>query len=149
VRVRVAVVFGLFEAAMPLLGLALGRQLAASFGSSSAHIGGGLLIAVGGYTMLRARRNRSDHPPVGAGLGRLVVTGAALSIDNLIVGFALGTHKVPLARAAVVIAVVSVSMSLVGLELGQQLGGVVEKWSEEIGGAVLMLVGAAIALRLF
>ena len=42
-----------------------------------------------------------------------------------------------------------VGMSLVGLELGQRLGGVVEKWSEEIGGAVLILVGAAIALRLF
>jgi putative Mn2+ efflux pump MntP len=149
VRVRVGLVFGLFEATMPLLGLVLGRQVATSLGSTSAYVGGGLLIATGSYTVLQARRHRSDHASVGTRLGRLLVTGAALSIDNLVVGFALGTHKVPLALAAVVIAVVSVAMSLVGLELGRQLGRVVEKWSNEIGGAVLILVGVTIALGLF
>jgi manganese efflux pump family protein len=99
--------------------------------------------------VLQARRHRSDHASVGTRLGRLLVTGAALSIDNLVVGFALGTHKVSLALAAVVIAVVSVAMSLVGLELGRRLGRVVEEWSDEISGGVLILVGAAIALRIF
>ena len=49
---------------------------------------------------------------------------------------------------AIVIAAVSVAMSLLGLELGQRLGKVAERWSEEIGGAVLMVVGVAIAVRL-
>jgi hypothetical protein len=106
------------------------------------------LIATGSYALLQ-RRRRSDHVSVGTRLGRLVVTGAALSIDNLVVGFALGTDKLSLALAAGVIAVVSVAMSLVGLELGRQLGGVVEKWSEEINGAVLILVGVAIAFGFF
>jgi putative Mn2+ efflux pump MntP len=149
VRVRVGVVFGLFEATMPLLGLVLGRQVATSLGSTSTYIGGGLLIATGSYTVLQARRHPSNRGSVGTQLRRLVVTGAALSGDNLIVGFALGTHKMSLALAAAVIAIVSVAMSLVGLELGRQLGGVVEKWSEEISGAVLILVGVAIALGLF
>ena len=35
--------------------------------------------------------------------GRLVLTGAALSIDNLVVGFALGTYHVSIAMAALVI----------------------------------------------
>lgn len=148
VRVRVALVFGVFEATMPVLGLVLGRQVAGSVGSSSAYVGAGLLMAAGAWTVLQARRKRSEQPRVGVRMGRLVVTGAALSVDNLVVGFALGTHKVSVALSAVVIAVVSVAMSLVGLELGQQLGGVVERWSEEIGGAVLILVGAAIAFGL-
>lgn len=59
VRVRVAVVFGAFEAGMPLLGLYLGRELARSFGSSSSYVGGGLLVATGAYTLFQARRN---HP---------------------------------------------------------------------------------------
>ncbi len=42
--------------------------------------------------------------------------------------------------------VVSVGMSLAGLELGHRLGRRVEEWSEEIGGAVLILVGIAIAV---
>jgi|ERR1039458_9563089 hypothetical protein len=40
VRLRVAIVFGVFETAMPLLGLFLGRQLAASFGSASSYVCG-------------------------------------------------------------------------------------------------------------
>jgi len=36
-------------------------------------------------------------------------------------------------------------MSLAGLELGNRLGKRAEAWSEEIGGAVLILVGIAIA----
>jgi putative Mn2+ efflux pump MntP len=55
---------------------------------------------------------------------------------------------VPLALAASVIAIVSVAMSLVGLELGARLGRTTERWSEEIGGAVLIIVGIALATRL-
>jgi putative Mn2+ efflux pump MntP len=62
-----------------------------------------------------------------------------------VVGFALGAYKVPLVEAAVVIAVVSVGMSLVGLEVGRRLGRSVEQWSAELGGAVLVLVGTLIA----
>jgi putative Mn2+ efflux pump MntP len=62
------------------------------------------------------------------------------------VGFALALHHVDIALAAVMMGVVSVGMSLVGLELGHRLGARVEGWSEEIGGSVLVLVGIAIAL---
>ena len=148
-RVEVGVVFGLFEATMPLFGLLLGRQVSASLGSMSAYVGGGLLIATGSWTLLQARRERPQRTLVGARLGRLIVTGAALSIDNLFVGFALGAHNLSVGLAAGVIAVVSVVMSLVGLELGRQLGGVVEKWSEEMSALVLIFVGVAIASGLF
>ena len=147
-RWRVAIVFGIFEAVMPLLGLLLGHRLAGSLGSASAEVGGALLVATGAYTIVQARR--SDAVPVGLGhrVGPLVTAGAALSIDNLVVGFALGTRTVPIALAAAVIAVVSVAMSLLGLELGARLGRTVEQRSGEIGGAVLIVVGIAIATRL-
>jgi len=118
--------------------------VATSVGSTASALGGGLLIATGAYTVLRARV-ASDDLPVPTGPGRLVVMGAALSIDNLVVGFALGTHKVPIMVAAVVIAVVSVAMTLVGLELGKRLGASVERGSAELGGVVLVVVGIAIA----
>jgi putative Mn2+ efflux pump MntP len=35
-------------------------------------------------------------------------------------------------------------MSLLGLELGSRLGQRIERWSEEIGGGVLILVGIAL-----
>ncbi len=143
-RVRVALIFGFFEAAMPLVGLLAGHRVATAIGSTASYLGGGLLIATGVYAVIQARR-APPGPPVSPGRSRLAVTGAALSIDNLIVGFALGTYKVSIIVAAVVIAVVSVGMTLIGLELGRHLGASVERWSAELGGMVLILVGIAIA----
>jgi putative Mn2+ efflux pump MntP len=147
-RIRVAIIFGLFEAAMPVLGLLVGHRVADSIGSTASYLGGGLLIATGLYTFVQARRGSSDDEVAGSTRsGNLVLTGAALSIDNLVVGFALGAYKVPLVEAAIVIAVVSVGMSLIGLEIGQRLGRSVEQWSGELGGGVLVLVGILIATR--
>ncbi len=145
VRLRVGVTFGLFEAIMPLVGLLLGHHLAQAIGSASAFVGGGLLVATGAYGVIQARRGAPEPIPIGGSSVALIVTAAALSIDNLVAGFALGTQKVSVLLSALVIGGVSVGMSLVGLELGHRLGGAVEKRSQEIGGIVLILVGAAIA----
>jgi putative Mn2+ efflux pump MntP len=102
------------------------------------------LIATGLYTALRARSATSSDAPRGYAFSRLVLTGAALSIDNLIVGFALGATDVSLLFAVLLIAIVSVGLSLLGLELGNRLGAVVERRSGEFGGAVLIVVGIAI-----
>jgi putative Mn2+ efflux pump MntP len=148
-RLRIAIVFGFFEAAMPLVGLLIGSRLAHSVGSAASYLGGGLLIVAGIYTVVQARRGAPDERPGSSGMGGLMVTGAALSIDNLIVGFALGTHEVSVVLAAIVIAVVSVGLSIIGLELGSRVGASVEKWSAELGGAVLILIGIAIASGIF
>jgi putative Mn2+ efflux pump MntP len=143
-RVRVAIVFGAFEAAMPIIGLAIGRSLAAPLGSTGRYVGGILLIATGLYTVWRASSATPDDVPRGHAWGPLVLTGAALSIDNLIVGFALGATKVSLPLAVLLIASVSIGLSLLGLELGNRLGSVVERRSGEVGGAVLVVVGITI-----
>ena len=148
-RWRVADVFGAFEATTPRIGLLLGRHIASSFGAASAYIGGGLLVATGTYTVVQARQTRdSTSEPAAMHLDQLIVTGAALSIDNLVVGFALGTRSVQLVFAGVVIAVVSVSMSLVGLEVGNRLGVMTQRWSEEFGAFVLIVVGLAVAAKI-
>jgi len=144
IRLRIVVVFGVFEAVMPLIGLLVGRQLAYRIGSDGNYLAGGLLIATGLYSLLEVRRGPADAPASSAGPGRLVLTGAALSVDNLVVGFALGAYRVPVVLSALVIGVVSVAMSLVGLQLGNRMGASVEKRSEVLGAAVLIAVGVAI-----
>jgi manganese efflux pump family protein len=150
-RLRVGVIFGVFETAMPLLGLVLGRSLASALGHAAHWIGAALLIAAGLYAVrqsARARRGRADDPPAvpaGQRPGRLLLTGAALSIDNLAVGFALGTYHVNLAAAAVIIGAVSVGLSLIGLELGGRIGRRAGEWGELLGGLVLIAVGIAVA----
>ena len=149
-RLRVAIVFGLFEAGMPLLGLLLGHRLAATIGHAARWIGAALLIATGLYAFIQAFRHRGGDTTSAAapGLGKLLVSGLALSIDNLAVGFALGTYHVALLTAAVLIGAVSVTMALAGLELGHLLGTKIGERGEALGGIVLVSVGIAIATGL-
>ncbi len=149
VRFRIAVVFGIFEAAMPIIGLLLGRKLSGTLGAQAHIVGGGLLIAVGVQMAVFALRSGDGQSSslAGAPVGRLILLGAGLSIDNLVIGFALGAHNSPLVLAVLLIATASVGLSLVGLELGSKLGEGVEHWSELIGAGVLVAVGLAILLR--
>jgi putative Mn2+ efflux pump MntP len=149
-RVRVGIAFGLFEALMPLIGLLIGQAAAGYIGRHlTSYVAGGVLILTGAYTIWQGRRVKQEHAgPKTLPTQRLIVTALALSIDNLAVGFALGGLGIPIVVAAGTMAVVSVAMSLVGLELGHRLGRRVEEWSEELGGAVLILVGIAIAAGL-
>lgn len=148
-RLRVGVIFGLFETGMPIVGLLLGRSLSTTLGHAAHWIGAALLVATGGYTVIQALRSPVSHDgqapaaPAGQPAGRLLVTGAALSIDNLAVGFALGTFHVSLALAAIVIGAISVSMSLIGLELGSRIGARTGERGELLGGLVLVGVGVA------
>jgi manganese efflux pump family protein len=185
-RVRVAVVFGLFEAGMPVLGLLLGHGLADSLGQVARWLGGAVLIAVGlvqGARLVRARRAAAPDggapgisapgigapgigaPGIGAPgtgavevdaleaggrarpqrIGRMLLGGLVLSGDNLAAGFALGAYHTNLALAAVVFGVVSVAMSLAGLELGARIGAATGDRSELIACALLIATGVIIA----
>jgi putative Mn2+ efflux pump MntP len=183
VRLRVAAVFGVFEAGMPLIGLLLGHNLAQTLGRTSRYTGGALLVATGCWTFVhaRAQSKRAPRSPKSArsaqslqdaaagepthddpthddptrdhraesgpasSLPRLLLAGLALSVDNLVVGFSLGITKTPLLAAALIFGIVSIALSLGGLEIGRRLGGRGEASSETAAGVVLVVVGVLIA----
>jgi manganese efflux pump family protein len=148
-RVRIAVVFGLFEAGMPVLGLLLGHGVADSIGQAARWLGGGVLIVFGVAGLVRAWRGASggarDAERVKArGIGRLLLGGLVLSGDNLAAGFALGSYHAGLLLAAVVFGVVSVAMSLAGLEFGARIGRRAGERGPLIGGMIVVAVGVAV-----
>jgi putative Mn2+ efflux pump MntP len=149
-RLKVGIIFGLFETGMPIAGVALGRGLAQSLGHSARWISAGLLIVTGVWAIVQAVRARRHAAPAltGQRSGRLVITGLAISVDNLAVGFALGAFHVSLAVAAVTIGGISVALSLIGLELGAQIGTRAGQRGELLGGLVLIAVGGAVAAGL-
>lgn len=150
-RLRVGMIFGLFETAMPILGLLLGSSLTGTLGHAAHWTGAALLIATGIYALVQAIRSpdgqagRAPAGPPGSRIGRLLVTGLALSIDNLAAGFALSTLRISLPGAVAVIGAVSIAMSLIGLELGNRLGPRTGQRGELLGGLVLIGVGICIA----
>lgn len=157
-RLRVGLVFGFFETAMPIIGLLAGRGAAGALGHATRWLGAGLLIATGVYGLVQALRSARDAASTGPPssgppsepprLGPLLVTGLALSLDNLAVGFALGAVHVSLPVAVIVIGAVSVTLSLLGLELGHRLSTRIGGRGEILGGLVLIGVGIAVAAGL-
>ncbi len=147
-RIRVAVIFGVFEGVMPVIGLLIGQSLAHSLGSAADPVAGTLLGLVGAYSIVMeltsgkpVSRDTHDAAP---DTRRLVLLAGILSIDNLVIGFALGTYHVNIAVAAVTIAGISVALSLLGLEIGGRLGERLGPRSGLVGGAVLVVVGIAV-----
>ncbi len=128
-RIGVGVIFGLFEAAMPVAGLLAGHGLASSLGRAADWLAAALLIAVGAASVAAGLRSRAasaagrrpvaDAPPR---VAALLVSGFALSLDNLAAGFALGSYQVGVLAGIVVFGVVSAGMSLAGLEFGARIG---------------------------
>jgi manganese efflux pump family protein len=154
-RLRVGVVFGVFEAGMPAVGLLVGQQFATDLDRVVRWPGAILLMLIGLLGVLRSVRARRTNPaapgPPGStaasapGLLRLLASGLVLSMDNLVIGFALGTYGVSIVAGAVVIGAVSVVMSLAGLEVGGLLGRWAGRRSEQMSGVLLIMVGAALA----
>ena len=152
-RLRVAIIFGVFEAAMPVIGLLIGHGLASSLGRAVDWLAAVLLILVGCASIVTGLRARAAapanaRPPSGErpGIPRLLVSGFALSLDNVAAGFALGSYQVGVLAGVVVFGVVSAAMSLAGLEFGARISSRAGQAGQVIGGVIIAGVGVAIGL---
>ena len=146
-RIKVLILFGLFEMIMPIIGLIIGANFSNLFLVVGKYIGAGFLFLLGAYNLLKSRgRKEGSFDYVHSGTKRLILIAFALSIDNLIVGFAFGSYNLPILSVAIFIAIISVSLSIVGLEIGRRLGKHIVHWEETTLGIILILVGLFIIL---
>lgn len=145
-RFRIAIVFGIFEAVMPIVGIVIGQKLISIIGGNAKHIGGSMLVATGIYLVISALKHKGDEKVVQAtqGWGKLIIAAISISIDNLIIGFGLVSNHTSLPLMVIILGGTSISLALLGIELGSRLGKKVEEYSETISGAVIILVGLAI-----
>jgi manganese efflux pump family protein len=144
-ELKVATVFGLCDVVMPATGMLIGTRLAGPLGSAARWAGAGILFATAVWGLIEALRGDDDAPQVWHGW-RLLVSGAALSLDDLAVGLALGAVSVPIAVAVTVFGIASAVMSITGLELGAKLGTAAGDHGEVVAGIVLLFVAAAMAV---
>lgn len=150
-RLHLGIIFGLFEGIMPVVGLLIGHTFAESVGRLGNYIGAALLVLIGMYVIYsgsKVNNKKNSQHRKSTNFIHLVLTGFAVSLDNLVVGFALSFYHRPIIQTGLTMALVSVTMSLIGLEMGNKLGERFEKWSEELGGIVLIFVGIFLGLGL-
>jgi putative Mn2+ efflux pump MntP len=141
---QVAVVFGLWDGIMPLIGLLIGRQIGDAVGNVAELIGAAALGGYGLFLLISALRNPEpdelDHPWALFGIP------LALSLDNLFAGASLGVLGLSPWSAAAVFGVMTALLSLVGLQVGRVAARLIRIRSDLLSGVALII--AAIALPL-
>ena len=142
---RVALMFGLFQAAMPVLGWFLGESLRGLIGSFDHWVAFGLLAFIGSKMVLDAALGIETGERRGGSRGaRLVMLAVATSIDALAVGVTIAMLHVRIWTPALVIGIVTALLCAVGVQAGGRIGTRLGRWAEVVGGLVLLGLGVKI-----
>ena len=149
-RLRLALTFAAAEGLMPAVGLLIGRPLGEAVGRWGVYAAAALLL-VTGLWMLREGLAEDDERAQILRLASaqgLTLVGLALSVslDELAVGFSFGLLRIALAPALVAIALQALLLSLCGLWLGRRVGRALGERAELLAGALLCLLGIALAV---
>jgi manganese efflux pump family protein len=145
-EIKVATVFGLCDVVMPATGMLIGTGLAGPLGSAARWAGAGILFVTAIWGLIEALRGGDDDTPQAWHGWRLLVSGAALSLDDLAVGLALGTVRYSIVLAVALFGLMSFIMSIIGLKLGRKLGTATGEHGEIVGAIVLIGISGAMAM---
>ena len=152
IYLRMAFLFGLFQALMPLLGW-LGISHFQAYMEAYDHwIAFGLLGFIGGKMIWESFGDEEDHHFNPSKLRTQLLLAVATSIDALAVGISFActgfTMLSQLTMPLVIIGIVSFLFSIFGYHLGRRFGKAITRRlkPELFGGIILVLIGLKILL---
>ncbi len=145
----IAGIFAVFQGLMPLIGwicIHTVVQYFQSFQTWIPWIALALLGYIGGKMLYEGIKSQScPVVPAALGLSALLIQGVATSIDALSVGFTISDYLLPMALlCALVIAIVTFIICLVGLFIGKKAGSCLSGKAGIVGGAILIFIGLEI-----
>lgn len=145
-----ALVFGIFQGAMPILGYCGGRMAESLISAVDHWIALILLCFIGGSMILESVREGREGGEACSSrdpfrFGNVLVQGVATSIDALAVGISLAALGAGIVSASSIIALVTFFVCLVGYALGKRFGLLLGRNAKICGGLILIGIG----LRIF
>lgn len=142
-RLRVSLVFALFEGLAPAVGLLVGAAVGRSIGDAADYLAGALLVGYSLFVLLRREDESEDAGQMATTHGwALVLLGVSVSIDELAVGFTLGLSRVPVVPALALIAAQAFVVSQIGIRVGAKLSERFRDRAERAAGVILAVLGA-------
>ena len=144
--------FGGFQALMPLIGWALGKQFERYITSIDHWIAFFLLLFIGGKMIIESfkKDKDSDEKPEyeeKLDLKELTLMAVATSIDALAVGVTFAFLRVNILTSITVIGSVTFILSALGVGVGHKFGVKYKNKAELCGGIILVLIGIKILLE--
>lgn len=145
--VVVGLYFGGFQAAMPFIGYLLGSQFKNAI-TSIDHWIAFILLAVIGFNMIKEALSKEEEC-VDCSLEpkNMVMLAVATSIDALAVGVTFAFLQVHIVSAVSFIGVITFTLSILGVKVGNVFGIQYKSKAELAGGVILILMGLRILLE--
>lgn len=146
----IAGVFGIFQAAMPMIGWICVHtivQYFSSFEKLIPWIALILLLYIGGKMLIEGIKggDETDEGVKNLSFGALMIQGVATSIDALSVGFTIADYNFLMALiCALIIAVVTFAICIFGLIIGKKVGTKLAGKANILGGVILIGIGIEI-----
>ena len=142
-RLRISLLFVVFEGGMPLIGLGLGAALAHGIGQVADYVAAAAVIGIGGWMLFaddEDEEQKAARITTSRGLA-LIGLGISISLDELAIGFSIGLSRLPVIAVIVAIALQAFIAAQLGLALGAKIA---ERWrerAERLAGVALILLG--------
>jgi putative Mn2+ efflux pump MntP len=149
---RTGAIFGVVEAATPILGWLLGFAASPHIAAWDHWVAFALLAGIGGrmlWSALTAGAAASEPRarPSRHGLWVLVATAIGTSLDAMAVGVSLAFLGSGILLIAGAIGLATFIATTAGILVGRLAGGRVGRWAEGVGGAGLIAIGASIPVE--
>ncbi|HEY6724361.1 MAG TPA: manganese efflux pump MntP family protein [Polyangiaceae bacterium] len=149
---RVALLFGGFQALMPGIGWLVGESFGSVVSAWDHWIAFALLGAIGGKMLWEAREAADPATPAGSdpdlfATHVLVVLAIATSIDALAAGITLPILGAPMLFSLASIGLITAVLSALGMLLGRRFGGILGRRLDAFGGVVLVGLGTKILVE--
>ena len=141
-QLRVALVFTVFEAGMPILGLFAGRAVGSLVGDRSGYVAVAVLAATGAYMLRPGQDDDAEERRVSmlahARGAAVLMLGISVSIDELTIGLSAGLLGLSIAVVVIWVAVQAFVVSQVGMRFGARIGDLIRERAEQVAGVALV-----------
>ncbi|HII07026.1 MAG TPA: manganese efflux pump [Methanotrichaceae archaeon] len=139
---KIAILFGSSQAIMPLLGWVAGFWLADLIFGIDHWIAFGLLSFLGVKTIYESLFSGSDNPSLNVlDFTVLAVLALTTSLDSMAVGMTFAFLDAPIVMAAMLIRIVTFTISILGFALGDRFTTLFPEKIDLLGGFALLGIG--------
>ena len=132
---------------MPLIGYFLGTAFESLISEIDHWIAFSLLVFIGANMIGEAFASYSKTSNENVDFKTMFILALATSIDALTIGVTFAFLDVNILLAATIIGVVTFSLSLIGVKIGNRFGSKYEAKAEILGGIILVFMGIKILVE--
>lgn len=157
--------FGIFQAVMPLIGYIAGSQFASLIDKYDHWVAFILLACIGVKMIIESQKRDEDTDGCGNKSGsvgcslkseeaslepkKMIPLAFATSVDALAVGISFAFIDVKIMPAVTLIGITTLTLSMIGVKIGNLFGAKFKSKAELAGGIILVIIGFKILLDHF